>query len=334
MKRTKSILLGSMIALSLMPAQAQEKVQRMNVKFTDGTTQQFKTNEIKEVTFEAEAQEEAEIVAKADSVYPYFFHVSYEPADPEATYIMNYLEKSEFDVYASDEEVVAEDLLYYKELAQGYELELSDVLYYYLAKGNYGEWTIDEVKPNTDYVVWYYGLTDDGKQTTPFYKTVVHTPAVKTQEGTFTLSSEVSGNTLTMTITPDDENRRYVGNYVVPVSQVSDVKELPNLMQSRLQSRIADYVYGGYYFEESLGYTTFNGTKKVAFQNMEADTEYYMAAAYVDDEGSIVSTPVYIVGKADSSSSSAVKKAIELQPAKKKYSVNRHIRNKIPLSKR
>lgn len=334
MKTPKSIVLGTLMALTLTPALAQEKVQHMNVKFTDGTTQQFKTSDIKDVTFEAAAQEQADIVAKADSVFPYFFHVSYEPADPETTYIMNYLEKSEFDQYASDEDVVADDLLYFTEMAQGYGVELSDIIPNYLASGNYGEWTIDEVKANTDYVVWYYGLTADGKQTTPFYKMTVHTPAVKSQEGTLTLSSEVSGTTLTMTVTPDDTTRRYVGNFVVPVSQVTDISQLPDLMQSRLQNRIADFVYGDYYFGESLGYCTFKGTKKVAFQNMDADTEYYMAAAYVDEEGTVVSTPAYIVGKAEStaSTSSATQKALELQPAKKAISVKRHIRNKMPIA--
>lgn len=139
--------------------------ERVTVTLNDGTSQTFAAQSIDSITFsdsKAEAQAISCSLDKVESVYMQFTTM---PTDAVDGYNVMYLEKSEFDdTYKSDKEVVDDDLKYFSELATYYGMTLAEVIDAFLYHGEYTEW-ICGLKPDTDYVLWYYGLSTDGTLT-------------------------------------------------------------------------------------------------------------------------------------------------------------------------
>ena len=125
-------------------------------------------------------------------------------SDPELTWIPMIAYKEGFDTFTSVEDVVEYDIEYFKYLAdrQEEEMTLQQFLEQMLATGSLENVTIDHLTPSTEYVVYAYGLTSEGKRTTDLVSEVFTTMEPYEGDLTFDISAEENNYILEFSITP------------------------------------------------------------------------------------------------------------------------------------
>lgn len=312
----------------------------MTIHFNDGTTEKVKVDNIKEVEF-SPAEQESHFTMTALNAYEYYIKFTISPDDPDMTYNVMYLEKSEYDKYESDEDVVADDLQYFQNYADYYDMELSELLPYWLYTGDLSEYILYDVQPNTEYVIWYYGMDTNGNLTTPFEKVVVKTGSVEKISNTLQVETAVEGTTATLKVTPDDNSLRYFTG-VLPASSASSEEEIAEKMQATICDNLYSYIYDmGVEDTDCLQEMTYTGEQTQNFTGLDANTEYYIIAGYVNDHLAIVSPLAYekvTTGEASASEAPAkveekaqTVEAATLRPAMK--TVKRHTIRPLSLKK-
>lgn len=328
-------------AAACLPVFSQNTVQQMTIHLKDGTTEKIKVESIKEVDF-TPSEEESLFTMKDLNAYEYYIKFTIAPSDPTMTYNAMYLEKEEFDNYESEEAVVADDLQYFQDYADYYDMELSELLPYWLYSGDLSEYILD-AQPDTEYVIWYYGMDANGTQTTPFEKIVVKTPKLETIANTLSVEAAAEGTTATLKITPDDNSLRYFTG-VLPASSAANEEEMRVAMQSTICDNLTSYVYDlGKEDTDCLNDITYTGARTQTFENLTAGTEYYLMAGYVNEHLAIVSPLAYQKVTATGTSSSAattrvqekgdIVKAATLRPAMKPDGIKRHTLRPLTLRK-
>lgn len=125
-------------------------------------------------------------------------------SDPELTWIPMIAYKEGFDTFASVDEVVEYDIEYFKYLAdrQEEEMTLQQFLETMLAKGSLDNVTIDRLTPSTEYVLYAYGLTSDGKRTTDLVSESFTTSEPHEGDISFTITAEENDFILEYSIVP------------------------------------------------------------------------------------------------------------------------------------
>lgn len=276
------------LALLAMPsALCLAQSEQVTVSLTDGTTQTFAAEHIDSITF-SDSQPQTEALScsldKVESVYAQF---TITPAEGVGGYNAMYLEKSEFDEYESDEAVVADDILYFTEMAEAYGMTLADVIEAYLYTGTFTEWMCG-LTPDTDYVLWFYGLGTDGKMTTPMQKVTFHTPAAAQISNKIDIKSTTADDTVTVTYTPDDDNIFFANGFIAKSEGLTD-EEIQNEMQLNISESLYDWLSSEEPVTNALGELASKGTVSVTPEGMTSGKDYYAVAAYVNDEGAICS---------------------------------------------
>lgn len=339
-------LLPALMLCAAAPALAQNNKGSMTLHLSDGTTQQISVSTIDEVTF-TPAAEPADFTLDSSQIYEYYGTISVAPAEGITTYNAMYLEKDYYDQYADEDAVVADDIQFYQDYADYYGYPLSDILSWWLYEGAQ-EFTMTELQPNTDYVFWCYGMNTNAELTTPFYKITFRTPAVSDISNTLTATATVSGTSVTLTVTPDDNSLRYFTGYL-PVSAVSSADEVRDYMQSAIMENLSSYLYDyGYTDAQLLQDISYTGQQTQTFTGLEANTDYYILAGYISDHLTLVSPLALETVTTGSSASAApaaqaaqedvapaqgnvektqgnITKALLLQPATHRAAVKRHL---------
>lgn len=315
MKKFFTPLLTAALAIATLPAVAQTEVETLNVHHKDGSTTTLNLSTIQDITFGAESPAETQL-GLTGTMHEYWGEFSTSPKDDELTYNMMWLEKSAFDQYASTADVVKDDLQYYQELADGYGMTLEQVLSYSLVSGPWTDWmggTDDNasltVVPGKQYVIWAYGLNTKGEQTTPFESLTVNSPALQLiKEKPVIKDVTVDGTTINMTVTPDNADRRYI-TYCLPKSAVKSVDELGLKAQADYVNTLIEYFINGEELQSVLDGFSWKGAEETASfaQNMEAQTEYYVVTAYINDAFTLISPVEWkLVKTGDAKAASAV----------------------------
>lgn len=342
MNKLSTKLLGLAFCAGIcMPAFPQNTVQQMTIHLKDGTTEKVNIGNIKEVDF-APSEEENHFTIKDLNAYEYYIKFTISPSDPTMTYNAMYLEKGDFDKYESEEAIIADDLQFFQDYADYYDMELSELLPYWLYSGDLSEYILD-AQPDTEYVIWYYGMDTSGAQTTSIEKIVVKTPSLETIANTLSVEASVEGTTATLKVMPDDNSLRYFTG-VLPVSSASDEKEMREAMQSTICDNLTSYVYDlGKEDTDCLNDITYTGVRTQTFESLTAGKEYYVMAGYVNDHLAIVSSLSYQKATATETSSSAASvsekgkgstvKATTLRPAMKANGIKRHMLRPLTLKK-
>lgn len=125
-------------------------------------------------------------------------------SDPELTWIPMIAYKEGFDTFASVEEVVEYDIEYFKYLAdrQEEEMTLQQFLETMLATGSLEDVVVDHLTPSTEYVLYAYGLTADGKRTTDLVSEVFKTDEPHEGDITFDITATETDFVLEYSIVP------------------------------------------------------------------------------------------------------------------------------------
>ena len=144
------------------------------------------------------------------------------PEDKELEYVVLFAEKKHFIANGIDtrEELLADDLAMLRQYADYYGITIREFLegMKWITKGDKEGYKVTNLYPATEYVVYCYGVNVEGENyeaTTEVYYEVITTTAPKLQNIDFDIVANIVGNSVAITITPNDYNGLYY-SYIVP----------------------------------------------------------------------------------------------------------------------
>ena len=144
------------------------------------------------------------------------------PEDKELEYVVLFAEKKHFIANGIDtrEELLADDLAMLRQYADYYGITIREFLegMKWITKGDKEGYKVTNLYPATEYVVYCYGVNVEGENyeaTTEVYYEVISTSAPKLQDIDFDIKANIVGNSVAVTITPNDYNGLYY-SYIVP----------------------------------------------------------------------------------------------------------------------
>lgn len=144
------------------------------------------------------------------------------PEDKELEYVVLFAEKKHFIANGIDtrEELLADDLAMLRQYADYYGITIREFLegMKWITKGDKEGYKVTNLYPATEYVVYCYGVNIEGENyeaTTEVYYEVITTTAPKLQDIDFDIEANIVGNSVAITITPNDYNGLYY-SYIVP----------------------------------------------------------------------------------------------------------------------
>ena len=144
------------------------------------------------------------------------------PQDKELEYVVLFAEKKHFIANGIDtrEELLADDLAMLRQYADYYGITIREFLegMKWITKGDKEGYKVTNLYPATEYVVYCYGVSVEGENyeaTTEVYYEVITTTAPKLQDIDFDIKANIVGNSVAITITPNDYNGLYY-SYIVP----------------------------------------------------------------------------------------------------------------------
>ncbi len=217
-------------------------------------------------------------------------------SDQEAPFYYNIIEKSAFDTYEDEEEFLAADLSFLTQLAQQYDMTLTQLLAQELKSGNVEDWLYVGLSPNTAYYCYAYGITADAEVTTPVYKTEFTTLPVTAEDCTFEIQAEeLTAATMILKITPSNENTAYYYDLLdanVYESLCGSKPEgIPAVVSEMIQIGVNEY---GLTVQEAVArMTTVGEVTTDRFENLLPSTTYFAFAIGVGVDGTIT-TPAKV----------------------------------------
>ena len=213
-------------------------------------------------------------------------------SDPNMRYYVSYLEKELFDeYYPTDDKLIAEDKQWIEEMAKSYNSSVADMVKNWAYQGNYEEYQAN-LLPGHEYVVWMHGMDEQANSTTPVTKIAFRAKDVDRIANVVTLTAEKTTEGIKVTASPDDKTKNYTLGFF-PTSKMRDeMTGMPqgtrDYMQTGISSSLYDYLTNNempLFFENNA----FQGDANITYTNPKEGTEYYIVAAYLDDEAAICS---------------------------------------------
>ena len=149
------------------------------------------------------------------------------PADPEMHFWINIMETEKIKNFSTDEELFAEDVRWFEQIADIYYNGSMEKFYWdqfenitylsphssFSSSYNLGGDITDaglEIQPATDYTVYCYGMDGDGNRLTRIYKAEGTTKDIVSDNAvSYDLDVQVQDQTVYSTITPSDDAQLY-----------------------------------------------------------------------------------------------------------------------------
>ena len=148
--------------------------------------------------------------------------VDITPEDKDMEYIVFLSEKKHFLMNNIDtrDELLEDDYIYFTELAEQYNMPMRDFLEAvgWLVKGEVKNYGAINLYPDTEYVVYCYGVNFDGEYyeaTTPVNYVVIKTSTPELIDVKFDVETKVEGNRVSINVDPNGYNNLYY-SYIVP----------------------------------------------------------------------------------------------------------------------
>lgn len=276
--------------MSSLAASAQQD-RNLVVHYADKTTTNIDLTKVDSLTFEKK-KGDSPISIDLD-IHETYVRISLNCTDPSLKYYMSYLEKENFDKeYANDEELTAADKQWMEEMAQSYGMTTKELIPEFTYTGANEEYQ-DCLLPGHDYIIWVHGMDDDANANTPVTKILFRAKATTKISNTIQLKAEKVDGGISVVCTPDDATRRYtLGSAALSNMYdefTGDKLGTRDYMQTGLSSSLYDYLVEEGSLERYLEKATSTGNTSLTYKGLKDGTEYYIVAAYVDDEAAICS---------------------------------------------
>ena len=237
---------------------------------------------------EEEPQEMEDFTVTLTSIHSGDVFLTIEPKDKEMTYWYQLQMKK--DMPETDEEILASDIEYLEYIADYYGTPLGQLLADNLLKGDL-EWRYQYLEPNTEYVLYMYGMNTNGEALTAVNKLTFKTTKVLPLDCTFDIlvGDNVTANSFSITIIPSDDT---VGYYydVFPAWMyeeycLSDAANIPAFMAEYIPALASENSVTVAY---AVGAISNYGTIAHDFtleDGLEANTSYFVFAIGIGADG-------------------------------------------------
>ena len=123
-------------------------------------------------------------------------------SDAELTWIPMVTYKESFEYWDTPDELFESDIEYFKYLADINDQTLQEFLETMVARGSMEDVYLDGLQPSTDYVLYAYGVTTDGRRTTDIVSEMFRTEDPYEGDITFTFEVEENDYVLEYSIIP------------------------------------------------------------------------------------------------------------------------------------
>lgn len=235
------------------------------------------------------------------AVSPTSITFNIEASHPDMTWIPMVTYKEYWDEKLSDEDIFISDLAYFEYLADSYDISIEEFLAEMVGTGSVEGIEITELTPETEYVVYAYGLTVDGKRTTDIV--ALEATTEKAYEGDITFEFEISEEDYVMefTVTPSHRGVNFFHGLATE-AEITAWKELAgsdNLRDAIQQGVIEQSIqtYLEYEFIETRGdfFFMYNEMDIVddGWEKVNAGTKYILYAAKWNEDCILEGTVSY-----------------------------------------
>lgn len=241
-----------------------------------------------EFTISQEAGEPAPFVITVKNITETTATYDIIPNDPKMTYVCfaTSQEYIDFNGLTTDDALYADDMEYIdSQIAYGYSFED------FTATGELIDSPVSGMMPNSEYVVYAYGVNPDTHaRLTDIVYARFTTLAVEMIDASFSFSEpEVNGPVVTVTVTPDNYDGYWTA-YAFETSSLDSETSLYDLCNENWSSILSIFQMFGYTAEETLEMNCLKGEQTISFE-LNPSTSYTLAAFAVNDKALAASDP-------------------------------------------
>lgn len=204
------------------------------------------------------------------------------PEDEEMTYIAMMTTKEYFDEFEDDEAYINDDLSWLDSAAYEAGVDLSEYLEDVLKKGAISD-TQDMLDPETEYVVYAFGLSNNGIVTSSLYKQTFKTLSTELTELNFEIEvTDIGYDTATITVTPDNDKAFYFVN-VFSLEDYQNYGGDESAFAAHI-NKLRNYYYGlGATADQMVANLGYVGAKSLSVEDLKAGTKYMAYAIGIDE---------------------------------------------------
>ena len=226
--------------------------------------------------------EQPDFVIEVKSITDTSVEFTITPEDEEMTYITMMTTKEYFDEFEDDKAYINDDLLWLENAAYDAGMELSEYLPDILKKGVISD-TQDKLDPATEYIVYAFGLSDNGIVTTSLYKQTFTTLSTGLTELNFEIEvTDVGYDTATITVTPDNDKAFYFVN-VFSLEDYQNYGGDESAFVAHI-NKLRNYYYGlGATADQMVANLGYVGAKSLSVEDLKAGTKYMAYAIGIDE---------------------------------------------------
>lgn len=264
-------------------------------------TLSYKGAESKSVTVKQGVEVEP-IVLALDEATSTEISFSATVADADLRWVPLIVEATAWNENATDEEIFQEDMAYFNYMANyEFNCSLSQFIEMITFVGTPGSALVyEDLKPNTNYVLYAYGITTDGERTTDIVSLNVKTLVAHKGSITFDINVTEDNHILNINITPSHKGVAYYYDIITDATlrewmveyRTNDMKEC---IQHYIDSTVEEYLYWGDITDASEFFDWYSYTTNVNDQyECVANTNYIIFACKWNDKCQLSGDVAYI----------------------------------------
>lgn len=203
-----------------------------------------------------------------------------ETTDEDFTWIGQIVGKEWYEYYAEDPDGIFEaDIEYYTSEATSYNVSLQEYLSKALIKGSKQNLSYKGLDPETEYVLYAYGLKDTGERTSGIYTASLTT--AEPYDGPVTFEFDIKDNNavLDVTITPSHDGVAYYYDMTTPEILREFDEDNDKAIAKWLEARVTEYIeYGDFASRQAFyEYFTYRNQRNGVFEGL-VNTDYIFFA--------------------------------------------------------
>ena len=227
---------------------------------------------------------EAPLTVKVDKVDATSVTFSVKALDEEATWIGQIVDKVWFE-QMSEDDIFNEDLRYYYAMAEENGVAVEEYIASILSKGSHNSLRMSGLDPESEYIVYVYGMNAAGIKTTSiYYEAFTTTAPYQGNDVAFDFDITVERAIAHIAITPSHEGVPYYNNLITYEDFETLYGEDINVAADAvIADMIEDYAYWEYTLAETFEYNTDYLATAYEFEGM-ANTKYIAFAFKWNEE--------------------------------------------------
>ena len=220
---------------------------------------------------------------------------------PDMTWIPMVTYKEYWDDKLSDEEVFISDMAYFEYLAEGYGIPREEFLAEMVGMGSQENIEITGLTPETEYVVYVYGLTIDGERTTDIVAKEATTEKPYEGDITFTFDIKEKDYIMEFVVTPSHRGVNFYHG-VATEAEIEEWKSLAGsndlrdaIQQGDIEAGIQTYMHYEFIETRKDYFDMYNMYDIVedGWEQVKAGTKYILYAAKWDEECNLMGEVSY-----------------------------------------